>query len=598
MGVEDVTNLDKQLTSIPLTITASVSDVLPNTKTSYTSEGGFTWAADDQIAVYYSGVVETNNVQGWLAYQVSERQDENKTATFTLVASETAKAADFESKGLTATGVAVYPVVSARPAAENGSTMTIPYSQDIPIVKMQPSASTTISEVSLTGVYDKGMYNFSTAGAVLKVTVSNVHKNATSISLVTDDKEHYPVAGDFILSPTGGIYAYTFGTGGTYKYYSDFPYKLTVPVSPASDGASFTCYFNVPVGTYDENKLSIKIQEEDGENIRVYSKAIKKPVTTRANELLSLPELSMTYPTYSVAISSDANTPKLKHTTNYMKFCVTSSPTNDYSKYSSGQKYTNAETNNEYALKGNATYYEDSTNKTSLTTSGKYYLHFVLKDVSGDSNTPTSLDDIRVVEYGTIPFYFIKDSDKDLVVAQYRWNSSATYSSGNNPSSNPAALMTDNNYNTITIAVGDDANKGNVMITEFAGLHYNPSTVANTATTLITSNWTTDYQSTNFQDGSPLYGNLGGVTLSGSTIAAQFNNVMSNVFFRDNSSERNYFISASDRDYLRIAFDSTGYTTDGKHDLVIWEPNVRLCHSGDRGYYMLQFNKFVADKVE
>lgn len=510
-----------------------------------------------------------------MAYQVSSRSDENKTAVFTLLASESEKATSFEENGLTATGVAVYPVASARPAAEYGNTMDVPYSQDIPIVKMQPEASTSISGVHLTGINDgTGFYNFSTAESVVKITVSHVHSKAVELSLCTADKEHYPVAGDFILSATDGKYIYSFGDGGTYKYYSDFPYKLSTTITPDSDDATVTAYFNLPVGTYAADKLSIKIKEEEGETVHVYSKKIAKPVVTRANELLELPALAMTYPSFSVSISGDANGPKLRHTTNYIRFCAINNATNNYAKYVDGQKFTSAKTNNEYSLTS-----ATNTDGASLSTSGKYYLHYLLKANTGNSSV-SSLDDVDIIEYGTLPFYYIASDDVTQVVGTFKGNfrylpkyysskwcyisDEDVYDTGNASAHSPAITATDNNF---IIATSDDPSKGNIMITNILGLGYDGTISAESFinSTLITEA-TNNLSSGTYTAGSPIYGSLSGSTITCIAPASQGAFVNYNgdpVLFAQNNTGA-------------VTFSKTAETTAGTTTVTLTAGNATL----------------------
>lgn len=441
--------------NIPQTIKASIDEL--TTKTSYDGSGKFTWTSDDQIAVYYSMTDSDSKVhQGWLAYQVSELTDENKTATFSLVAGQDSKTTLFTDDNYEPTGFAVYPVSVARPFASSSNLQEqTSYSGGIPFVTLGSSASTTLANINLTGVkLSDGSFKFSTASSVLKVTLNHIHQNATRVELITNDKENAPISGDFHLSQTNGVYAYTFGTDGTYEPYwrDDFSNSLSTSISPSSDDETIIVYFNVPSGSYEANKLAIRVTEQSGEVTRVLTKHIKKPVKTNVNELLTLPTIDMSYP-YTVSITGAANSPQLTFTTNYLRFCVLNTSTNDVSKYNNGMKFTDAKSNVSWALTG-AKYNNSGTATVSLTTSGKYYLHYALRNTSGDTGTFSSLDNNDIVEYGTIPFYFLAAADIDKYIGSY----TMTYtSSGNN-------LNT-----TLTLATSDNAVKGNIKLTEFAG---------------------------------------------------------------------------------------------------------------------------------
>ena len=448
---ENYNNGKEQVNSlIPRTITASLDDIL--SKTSYTDDGKFTWSSDDQIAVYYTKTDGSGVHQGWLAYKVSELTDDDKTATFAIVSGQDAKEELFAD--YTPTGVAVYPISVARPYSSSSNIQEVTsYSGGTPFVTLGSSASTSLENITLTGVKQSdNTYKFKTAGSVLKVTISNLDPKVKSISLATSDKVNYPLTGDFILSETDGVYAYRFGTNSTFETYwsSDFSDRLTTSVS-CSDGDSKTIYFNVPAGTYAADKLSLQIRTEDGEVVKTICKHIKKELTTTVNEVLILPELSFSYPSYSIAITNSATDPKMSFTTNYIRFCVLSSSTNDYSKYVDGMKFTDKKTNATYSLTG-ATYKNGGSATPSLTTSGKYYFHYLLKSTTGNSSV-SSFNDSDIVEYGTIPFYYLASADATSYAGTYTMKYS----------NNGGGTI------SLTLAASDNPNKGNVKMTEFNG---------------------------------------------------------------------------------------------------------------------------------
>lgn len=447
---ETVPTNEKSNTNIPRTITASLNDIL--SKTAYTSEGKFTWSADDQIAVYYTKTDDQGVHQGWLAYQVSQLTDENKTATFSLVSGQDAKESLFSD--YTPTGVAVYPISVARPYTSNSNNQEVTsYSGGKPFVTLGASASTSLSNITLTGVKQADdTYQFKTAGSVLKVTVKNLKSKVKSIALVTNDKINAPLTGDFILSETDGIYAYRFGSNSTFEtgWASDFSDRLSIPVSYSADNQNETIYFNVPVGTYAAGALSLQIRAEDGEAVTVTTKHIKKSLTTTVNELLELPEIELTYP-YSVAVTGAATSPTLSFTTNYIRFCVLSTNTNDVNKYVDGMRFTDPKSNATYSLTG-ATYNNGGSATTSLSASGKFYFHYLLKNTTGYTSV-SSLEDSDVVEYGTIPFYYLSSADATKYLGSY------TMKYSNNGGGNVS----------LSLAASDDISKGNIKLTEFAG---------------------------------------------------------------------------------------------------------------------------------
>lgn len=173
-------------------------------------------------------------------------------------------------------------------------------------------------------------------------------------------------------------------------------------------------------------------------------------------------------------------------------------------------------------------------------------------------------------------FYGITPQHRDAIIGQYIRD----YMVG---STNYSRADT-NGDNTITLAVSNDPAKGNIMITEFAGFSYDVS--ANTHTTLLS-----DFSG--FTNGDPVYGVYGSENVGGSA-GARFSNVNQQVFYKDQSGYSHY-ITPSDRDYIRFAFNSDGYSDGLSHDLVVWEPNINNCYYS-RAYIDLQFTNFVAYK--
>lgn len=568
---EVVTPIEQSNTIIPRTITASLSDIL--TKTAYTDEGKFTWSADDQIAVYYTKTDDQGVHQGWLAYQVDQLTNENKTATFSLVSGQDAKESLFSD--YTPTGVAVYPVSVARPYTSNSNNQEVTsYSGGKPFVTLGASASTSLSNITMTGVKQADdTYQFKTAGSVLKVTVNNLKSKVKSIALVTNDKVNAPLTGDFILSETDGIFAYRFGDNGTYEsdWSGDFSDRLSVPVSYSADNQSETIYFNVPVGTYAAGKLSLQIRAEDGEAVTVTTKHIKKSLTTSVNEVLTLPEINLSYP-YTVSVKGDASAPKLNITTNYIRFCVLNTSTNDVSKYSTGMKFTNAMSNFDYNLTG-ATYNNGSANVASLSASGKYYLHYALRGTSGDTGSFTSLDDNEIVEYGTIPFYFVSSSDAAIA---------GTYKMAYHDAIYPDTLS-DNNDDTLTLSVSDDPTKGNFMITQAFGFcnEVSKSTHSSLAA----------YDFSKFRDGSPIYGFY---NPSASNPKLVFSDISKQVFYYD-ANNHPHFICEYGTDTLRFGFDSNAYNST-TYDMICWGGYIMNCYDNTSSYDLF-VQKFAAEKL-
>lgn len=252
-------------------IEARISDEI--TKTNYDSEGKFTWAATDEITVIAHADGNTNNQKNFtFTTSAEEITNEGRTATFTGTV-EDGYVIDY----------AAYPAS----LASNNTNSTY----QAPFVKVPSIVSGNTSSAMLIGISDgDGGYKFNTAMSLFRINVSSVPASASKIRLVTSDKQHYPVDGDFTLVEADGVVTLDIDH---YHYWSQYPDKgyqsVDISAHGAIDGEDF--YFNVPVGTYPARMLSIQIL--DGSDNIMDEKVIAKALTTERNELLALPALTM-----------------------------------------------------------------------------------------------------------------------------------------------------------------------------------------------------------------------------------------------------------------------------------------------------------------
>lgn len=248
-------------------------------KTSYDFSSGtagiMTWSSDDIIALV---VNNGGNVTNQNRYQlgVESLSDDGKTATFsTLIEKHKVES------GWLSSGFAVYPVAVSQ--NNNSSGYSYPY------VKLPSSRTGAVSEIVLVGTPDDDIaptnFNFKTAMSVLKVTVTNIPAQASSLKLVTNNGSAYPVDGDFSLIKNGiGIAEITnsnyLGWGNGY---------ISIDLSSSDAIASRDFYFNIPTGTYPASTLSV-VLEDEGSN-KIFEKTIAKALTFSRGTVIASPAI-------------------------------------------------------------------------------------------------------------------------------------------------------------------------------------------------------------------------------------------------------------------------------------------------------------------
>ena len=245
----------------------------PMSKTEYDSEGRFNWLSTDQIVVIAQADGNAENQKAFTFSTDAEKVlDNGKTATFTGTIED----------GYVATEYAAYPISLASDNTNSGYGGAF--------VKVPSSVSGKVSSTMLIGINDgNGGYTFNTAMSVFKIVVNNLPSTATELRLVSNDRAQYPLDGDFTLETVDGAVTLDFA-----HYHSEWSHydKGYLSVNLASHGTSDNeFYFNVPIGTYAANTLSIQVFDADGNNID--TKTISKSLTTVRNELLVLPTLTV-----------------------------------------------------------------------------------------------------------------------------------------------------------------------------------------------------------------------------------------------------------------------------------------------------------------
>ncbi len=452
--IEVITDIDTPVeevtassTDIPQTLTAFISD--KDTKTAYDADGKFTWLDSDQVRLLVCEDLSTYSRQGIYSYRVKSLSADSKTAVFTSTSSAGDLTA-FVDGTWKSTGIAMYPA-SALDRFNNpeGHSYNTPW-----FTLARGNVSGLASDILLTGMAlsDNSNFKFSTAMAVLKVTVKNIPAKTAKIKLCTSDKTNYPIDGDFALTKDtdNRIVETTFIP----TWVSSFNGYQAVDLSSEGEIASRDFYFNIPANTYPAGTLSIRLEDANGGMIML--RTINKNLTLSRNDCLSIPELA-----YSHAVSFKANSTASSPIITWaicsqrVRFCVSTNPAIDISEFNSGYTFQHADSGlytGEYAL--------SSFNAQKPSATGQYYMHYIYQ--SDGEGLPAALDAANVVAYGTIPFYFISSGDATSFAKQYNF----TKTDGTN-FWHPG---TSSNYaTTMTLAVSNDVTKGNLMISELYG---------------------------------------------------------------------------------------------------------------------------------
>lgn len=440
--VENQNKQDAVQSNIPTEIVCEVSEA--PTKTQYAGNTTFGWTNGDQVRMPLvkrtSGIITDCNF-----FTFTSTSGGSASASFTrngTGAGEDMEGYDPNPGGADATwtnmGYLVYP----------HTIFNSEHSGDYPVVTLPVSYTYNSTNpldggfVPMIGRKVGDTYKFSTALGFLKSQITDLNSATTKISLSSVANS---VSGKFAVSDESSTVAKIAAESATTG-------NNAVSLTMTSPTADETFYFPVPVGVFAANDLSLKISEESGEKIVVRTKRIQKALTIARNEVLSIPALAMTYPN-SVAIQYSAtDAPLIKRTLSsgyYLRFCVRSSSTHDLSEYVEGMKFTDTGADKTWQLTG-AT---NKTDGTALSASGKYYLHYMILNTSAELSTLglASLDDSRIVEYGTIPFYFL-NSDPSNIFGTYYINNNSNY--------------------VITISDTDDNTKGDVILSHYKGGTY------------------------------------------------------------------------------------------------------------------------------
>ena len=247
-----------------------------NTKTTYDDTGKFSWLSGDKITVVVwndgtEDATKLNTVDHW---------------TFNNVTGAAASAT-FESTEITSPwnelGVALYPNKNAYSTAYLGEAGT---KDDLQVTLQQeinPDLNHPLSVVPLIGRKNSsGVYQFSTATGILKVTIEDIPTNAYYL-VIEDPSGTYNFSGTFAVGDENEIKSTDGVSGSTY-------HKKTIRYTPSSvETRDF--YIPVPTGTIPVG-TTLKLMCWNGAWEYPIDKTFKSAVTITANHVTPLKALS------------------------------------------------------------------------------------------------------------------------------------------------------------------------------------------------------------------------------------------------------------------------------------------------------------------
>lgn len=454
---------ENSIASLPSTFTGTIMN--DDTRTSYDAEGKFSWVSSDRVRLLVCEDLTTYSKIGYYSYKIKDGglSDDGKTAVFTSTSSAGDLTA-FVNGTWKSTGIAVYPE-SAVDRFSKGES----HSYGKPWFTLAQNAVTgKIEDIMLTGVMDDDISNFkfSTAMAVLKITLRNIPASAATVKLSTSDKTNYPLDGDFALTKNGNKVDISLLT----TYVSDFKGYQKVDISSEGEIAERSFYFNIPAAEYPENILSLRIENANGGLIM--KRTIGAKMNIARNECLDLPELTIIN---EMTVGGNVRTPRV---------CWNFDGKQGRAVINQNSSISSADFSSCHALFTNhnesrCTYvgsgYPEGYAMSAISSnplgvgSGLFYMHYV---ILSDTTAPTSVDDDNVICSDSIPFYYSSGDIESTYVGEYDFSETSGYSHIQAREDNPVDARlchpgTGSGYNTkMTLAATDDFTKGNIMLTK------------------------------------------------------------------------------------------------------------------------------------
>ena len=504
----------------------------------------FSWSNGDRIALVVNNNGTVTN-QDRYTLNIASISDDKKTATFSGLIDKHQATGEWKS-----TGFAVYPVSISQKNTNSG------YSSQF--VKLASSVDGAKSSVIMVGTpnHDENPDNFEfkVATSVLRVTLKGIPANAKELRLSTSDN-NYPVDGDFSLVNTSGIV-----TIGLDNYLGWGKGYQSIDLSAEGAINSREFLFNIPVGTYPKNTLSLTLYDTD-DNV-LLSKKVAKDFNFQRNHFISTPELSCQF---SVLVQNTVIAPQIKTENRAgkgtIRVHISTSPltVDNYNKdnWRDGNKFSDPSTS--YSL---TDLWDSSGNSKLLTSSGKYYLLYI---VCNNGTKPESLSADNVVSYGSIPFYYLSNSDNTTVSGTYKFD--IAYGLVHYNRSAWVDISADTWSNQLILAASDDITKGNVMITNFFGFGSDGTT--NSAIVKGPFNGNDSDINGTYSSGSACYGILNGTSLTFSdadqspfmhydgTGVANIKPVGPNIYIRDGSAT-SFSFTVSTSEGVQLTKTTTG----------------------------------------
>lgn len=391
--------------SIPEVLEAEINpqDIL--TRTQYTDDfNSFGWSYNDNVrmpVMKKSGGVVTN------CNSMSFRtEDANGTgdATFILVGGSD-DLNDYEpTEPWMSMGYVIYPV-----ARFNNDHV-----DETPVVKLpetyaQQLAKPLDGSLTLIGRKVGEKYRFSTAVGILKITLDNAPAGNTTLRLVSSDK---PVSGKFLISDVNAEVSQLSNTDAT-----DPLYQVSIAVTGLTAGASYSFYFQLPVGTYDARTLKLQVIQKDASAMYqekvLLEQTIGKELQVKRNVITELPHVMY----HRVWV---------QHLTPSRPYVYTEKPAAAHSVclHIADTRLTAASYDHTLWKEGNRLSDEQGTFDLSslpdnfggyyLKDKGSYYLQYI---VSADGSVPDELSDASVLAFGSVPFSFYDPADNVALTA-------------------------------------------------------------------------------------------------------------------------------------------------------------------------------------
>lgn len=375
-------------------------------KTAYDADGKMTWVDGDKCALILNmngDVSDQDRMQYTLEASYGDIKEGGRQADFYGLIPQ-----HQNTSGLLSSGFAVYPVAVSQINSSNY------YGK--PFIKMPTSVSGEASSIVLIGTPNNEnpaevtQFNFKTAMGILKVHIANIPADATAIRLTSNDKDSYPVDGDFTLVKTAGVV--TIGIENYQDNWGIGYQSVDISGEGAIDSRDF--FFNIPVGTYPANTLSFEVI---GANNQVLMKrTISKALTFERNECITIPSLlyhrvwvngSLSAPGLYTVKPDGANTIRV-HISNVK--LTAAGYLSDKSNWVNGNRFGASQNNWNLANLKNAS------NNSFLSAAGTYYLQYI---VSSDGSIPASLSDATVMAYGSVPFMYVPAANKIPVASSW-----------------------------------------------------------------------------------------------------------------------------------------------------------------------------------